>query len=114
MFLQDNELLALELPFAFLPGQVNSLLNILEETYGVVSSEWLNSTRSDVLYEPKLAIQKSLIPVLIEIQATVDEKFRPTLHTLENPPENRLILRSLPWNTACGVTIQLQITKASA
>ena len=54
---------------------VNSLLNIPAGTYGVVSSEWLNNTRSDTLYESKLDIQKSLHPVLIEVQATVDEKF---------------------------------------
>ncbi|KAI9279777.1 hypothetical protein BY458DRAFT_553567 [Sporodiniella umbellata] len=40
-----------------------------------MSSEWLNNTRSDTLYEPKLNIQKSLPPVLIEVQATVDERF---------------------------------------
>ena len=44
-------------------------------TYGVTSSEWFNNTRGDTLYEPKLDIQKSLPPVLIEVQATVDEKF---------------------------------------
>ncbi|KAG1324074.1 hypothetical protein G6F57_012702 [Rhizopus arrhizus] len=86
------ELLTFELPSAFLPGQdilskrilknqkvidliVNSLLNIPAGTYGVASSEWLNNTRSDTLYEPKLDIQKSLPPILIEVQATVDEKF---------------------------------------
>ncbi|KAI8889106.1 hypothetical protein K501DRAFT_291282 [Backusella circina FSU 941] len=92
MFLQDNELLTFELPSAFLPGRdilskrilknqkvidliVNSLLNIPAGTYGAASSEWINNTRSDTLYEPKLDIQKSLPPVLIEVQAMVDEKF---------------------------------------
>lgn len=85
-------MLTFELPSALLPGKdilskrilknqkvidliVNSLLNIPAGTYGVASSEWLNNTRSDILYEPKLDIQKSLPPVLIEVQATVDEKF---------------------------------------
>ncbi|KAG2209747.1 hypothetical protein INT47_001895 [Mucor saturninus] len=92
MFLQDNELLTFELPSTLLPGRdilskrilknqkvidliINSLLNIPAGTYGVASSEWLDNTRSDTLYEPRLDIQKSLPPVLIEVQARVDEKF---------------------------------------
>ncbi|CAO3606904.1 unnamed protein product [Mucor hiemalis] len=92
MFLQDNDLLTFELPSTLLPGRdilskrilknqkvidliVDSLLNIPAGTYGVASSEWLNDTRSDTLYEPKLDIQKSLPPVLIEVQALVDERF---------------------------------------
>jgi hypothetical protein len=92
MFLQDNELLTFKLPSTFLPGQdilskrilknqkvidliVNSLLNIPAGTYGVASIERLNNTRSDTLYEPRLDIRRSLPPVLIEVQAVVDEKF---------------------------------------
>ncbi|GAB2960652.1 hypothetical protein GCM10027028_66400 [Streptomyces sundarbansensis] len=41
----------------------------------------------------------------------VDEKR--TLYTQENAPENRLILRALPWGATYVVTIQCQITKAS-
>ncbi|KAI9487365.1 MAG: hypothetical protein EXX96DRAFT_628144, partial [Benjaminiella poitrasii] len=83
---QDNELLSFKLPSTFLPGQdilskrilknrkvinltVNSLLNIPKGTYGAASIEWLNNTRSDALYEPKLDFQKSLPFVLIEVQA---------------------------------------------
>ncbi|GAA5806544.1 hypothetical protein HPULCUR_012080 [Helicostylum pulchrum] len=54
---------------------VSSLLDIPAGTYGIASSEWHNNTRSDILYSPKLDIQKSLPPVLIEVQAIVDKKF---------------------------------------
>ena len=42
----------------------------------------------------------------------VDE--RRTLYTQENVPENRLILRALPWGATYVVTIQRQMTKVSA
>ena len=41
---------------------------------------------------------------------TNDRKW-PTLHALENTPENRLLLRALPWAATYVVTIQLHTTK---
>ncbi|KAI7897644.1 uncharacterized protein BX663DRAFT_556497 [Cokeromyces recurvatus] len=96
MYLQDNKLLTFKLPSTCLPEQdilserilknqkvidliVTSLLNIIPTgTYGVASRKWLNNTKSDILYEPKLEIQKSLPPILIEVQAIVEEKLFPS------------------------------------
>ncbi|CEP14797.1 hypothetical protein [Parasitella parasitica] len=129
--IEDNELLTFELPSTFLPGRdilskrilknqkvidliVNSLLNIPAGTYGVASSEWLNNTRSDTLYEPKLDIQKSLPPVLIEPVVLIFcvDKISPkslsaqsTQHTNNQPR----YLRSFPspvWAQQCFLVFE--------
>lgn len=52
-----------------------SLLDTPNGTYTDAATEWKNGTRCDVLYVPRLAIQKFLPPILIEIQRTVNEPF---------------------------------------
>ncbi|RCH88512.1 hypothetical protein CU097_011284 [Rhizopus azygosporus] len=53
----------------------SDLLNIPKGTYTTASTEWDNGSRSDILYVPYLGIQSSLPPILIEVQAIVNEAF---------------------------------------
>lgn len=50
------------------------LLKVPNGTYTFADTEWRDG-RSDVLYTPRLGIQKSLPPILIEIQKIVNESF---------------------------------------
>ncbi|KAL0078385.1 hypothetical protein J3Q64DRAFT_1824822 [Phycomyces blakesleeanus] len=54
---------------------VGELLDVPDGTYMSAETEWQNASRSDILYKPRLAIQNSLPPILIEIQLTVNEPF---------------------------------------
>lgn len=53
----------------------DELLNVPKGTYISAGTEWNNGSRSDILYMPRLPIQKSLPPILIEIQQVVNEAF---------------------------------------
>jgi hypothetical protein len=53
----------------------SDLLDVAKGTYTTASSEWQNGSCSDVLYIPRLGIQKSLPPILIEVQLIVNEAF---------------------------------------
>ncbi|KAI9494230.1 hypothetical protein BDB00DRAFT_787278 [Zychaea mexicana] len=52
-----------------------SLLDTPANTYTTDDTEWPDRTRCDVLYVPKLAVQSSLPPVLIEVQQIVNNDF---------------------------------------
>ncbi|KAI7891628.1 uncharacterized protein EV154DRAFT_507367 [Mucor mucedo] len=54
---------------------VGGLLNVPKGTYTSAETEWHNSSKSDILYKPRLAAQSSLPPVLVEVQLTVNEPF---------------------------------------
>ncbi|KAI9489847.1 hypothetical protein BDB00DRAFT_769882, partial [Zychaea mexicana] len=51
----------------------SDLLNVPKGTYTTATTEWDNGSRSDILYVPCLGIQNSLPPILIEVQAIVNE-----------------------------------------
>ncbi|ORX44234.1 hypothetical protein DM01DRAFT_1312510 [Hesseltinella vesiculosa] len=87
-----DEFLTDELPSDMLPGSdglskmvlkvpsvvdivAHDLLKVPKATYMVADSEWHNGTRSDVLYVPRLAAQKALPPILIEVQLIINEPF---------------------------------------
>ncbi|ORZ02196.1 hypothetical protein BCR43DRAFT_481171 [Syncephalastrum racemosum] len=53
----------------------NSLLDVPHGTYIADDSEWKDNSRSDVLLVPRLTIQRSLPPILIEVQHTVNKAF---------------------------------------
>jgi hypothetical protein len=53
----------------------SDLLDVAKGTYTTASSEWQNGSCSDILYIPRLGIQKSLPPILIEVQLIVNEAF---------------------------------------
>ncbi|KAG1172456.1 hypothetical protein G6F70_005581 [Rhizopus microsporus] len=52
------------------------LLDVPGGTYTAAGTEWSDGTRSDVLYVPRLGVQqRSLPPILIEVQLVVNEAF---------------------------------------
>lgn len=60
------------------------LLEVPNGTYTLADTEWKDG-RSDVLYVPRLGIQSSLPPILIEVQKTVHEPFMQRLiHYCQN------------------------------
>ncbi|CEG69300.1 hypothetical protein RMATCC62417_05398 [Rhizopus microsporus] len=54
---------------------VAEILEVPKGTYVSAGTEWNDGSRSDILYTPRLSIQKSLPPILIEIQLIVNEAF---------------------------------------
>ncbi|ORE06063.1 hypothetical protein BCV72DRAFT_305911 [Rhizopus microsporus var. microsporus] len=53
-----------------------AILDVPSGTYTAVApTEWSDGTRSDVVYIPRLSINKSLPPFLIEVQRIVGESF---------------------------------------
>ncbi|KAI9496116.1 hypothetical protein BDB00DRAFT_758940, partial [Zychaea mexicana] len=54
---------------------VGELLDVPNRIYTSAETEWQKASRSDILYKPRLAIQNSLPPILIENQLTVNEPF---------------------------------------
>lgn len=53
----------------------SDLLGVSEGNYTVASTEWQDGTYSDILYVPRLGIQKSLPPILKEIYLIINEAF---------------------------------------
>lgn len=51
------------------------ILDVPKGTYTTASSEWQDGCSGDTLYIPRLAIQRSLPPILIEVQLVVNETF---------------------------------------
>ncbi|ORZ15956.1 hypothetical protein BCR42DRAFT_416209 [Absidia repens] len=87
-----DDLLLFRLPLDQLPGQdkfskavlkqstvidlvTSELLGVPPGTYITADTDWGDGCRSDVVYIPRLGIQKTLPPILVEIQATVNESF---------------------------------------
>ncbi|KAG1192744.1 hypothetical protein G6F70_009171 [Rhizopus microsporus] len=54
---------------------VAEILEVPKGTYVSAGTEWNDGSRSDILYTPRLSIQKPLPPILIEIQLIVNEAF---------------------------------------
>lgn len=92
IFPAASDLLTFRLPNNKLPGKdqiskqllktqsvidliTEDLLGVPKGTYGSAGTEWVDCTRSDVLYTPGQGIQHSLPPILIEIQSTCNEDF---------------------------------------
>ncbi|KAJ8653846.1 hypothetical protein O0I10_010527 [Lichtheimia ornata] len=88
----DSDLLTFRLPVNYLPGQdivskrvlndqriidviAKSLLCVPDGTYTTALNQLRNGTCCDVLYLPSVAQRKSLPPILIEVQRTVNEAF---------------------------------------
>lgn len=87
-----SDLLTFKLPMDQLPGKgqlskmimktpnvvdlvTSDLLDVPKGTYTTASTEWQNGSRSDILYVPRLGIQNSLPPILIEVQLIINEPF---------------------------------------
>jgi hypothetical protein len=100
-----DEILTFRLPNDQLPGKdqfskqmlktqgvidlvVGELLKVPNGTHMSAETEWQNASRSDILYEPRLAVQKSLPPILIEIQLTVNEPFMQRLVSYSQSASN--------------------------
>ncbi|CDH58732.1 hypothetical protein RO3G_17231 [Lichtheimia corymbifera JMRC:FSU:9682] len=88
----SDEFLTFHLPKDRLPGKdnfskqvlktqwvidrvVGDLLDVPHGTYTSAETEWHDASRSDILYKPRFPMQKSLPPVLLELQHTVNESF---------------------------------------
>ncbi|KAI8374510.1 uncharacterized protein BYT42DRAFT_535691 [Radiomyces spectabilis] len=88
----DDDLLTFVLPSDYLPGMdlpskrvlktqviadliAQSLLQVSNGTYCSAGTEWKNGMRSDVLYTPRLALQTTLPPILVEVQKKLSEAF---------------------------------------
>ncbi|KAI8373103.1 uncharacterized protein BYT42DRAFT_500690, partial [Radiomyces spectabilis] len=89
---EEHDLLTFELPDDNLPGSdrlskqilktqsvidivTASTLEVPNGTYRTAGTEWKNGRKSDVVYVPRLSIQSSPPPFLIEVQNVVDETF---------------------------------------
>lgn len=52
-----------------------SLLNVADNTYCIAPTEWPDTMRCDVLFLPRLALERDLPPIILEIQCTINQDY---------------------------------------
>lgn len=87
-----DDLLIYKLPEAYRPGSdvlsknvakhqvvidlvTKSLLNVADNTYCIAPTEWPDTMRCDVLFLPRLALERDLPPIILEIQCTINQDY---------------------------------------